>query len=105
MTASEFKAWFDGFTEALTGCPTNAQWTRIKARVAEIDGNPVTERVYVDRYGQYRYPYWGNTCYAFGTSNAIGSNQIGSGGPALQEMNDLGRAEAAEIGGISRALG
>ena len=38
MTPQEFKAWFEGFTEAFTGCPTKAQWTRIKARVAEIDG-------------------------------------------------------------------
>lgn len=50
MTPKEFKAWFDGFTEALTGCPNKAQWTRIKERVAEIDGAPVTERVFVDRY-------------------------------------------------------
>lgn len=44
MTPSEFKAWFDGFTEAFTGCPTKAQWARIKDRVAEIDGKPITER-------------------------------------------------------------
>jgi hypothetical protein len=38
MTPSEFKAWFDGFTEALAGVPTKAQWARIKERVSEIDG-------------------------------------------------------------------
>lgn len=57
MTPSEFKAWFDGFTEAFTGCPTKAQWTRIKARVAEIDGKSVTERVYVDRYWPTVWPH------------------------------------------------
>jgi len=40
MTPSEFKAWFDGFTEALEGVPSEKQWERIKARVAEIDGKP-----------------------------------------------------------------
>lgn len=58
MTPREFKAWFDGFTEAFTGAPTKAQWGRIKERVAEIDGNPVTERVFVDRYLPYIGPYY-----------------------------------------------
>lgn len=63
MTPSEFKSWFEGFTEALTGVPTKAQWARIKERVAEIDGKPITERVFIDRYwGPYYnwppyYPY------------------------------------------------
>ena len=61
MTPREFKAWFDGFTEAFSDkVPTVKQWARIKERVGEIDGNPVTERVFVDRYwppyGQY--PIW-----------------------------------------------
>jgi hypothetical protein len=51
MTPSEFKAWFDGFTEAFDNrVPTKAQWERVKARVAEIDGKPVTHTVYLDRY-------------------------------------------------------
>ncbi len=55
MTPSEFKAWFDGFTEALSGTPNADQWARIKARVAEINGTPITYPVYVERY---RYPWW-----------------------------------------------
>lgn len=118
MTPNEFKAWFDGFTEAFTGCPTKAQWTRIRARVAEIDGKPVTQTVYLDRYvNPYVYPrVWGgivgngmtimpcSTSTATGTSNAMGptvsNNMIGSGGPAfnsLQAMTDLGRADANAI--------
>jgi len=75
MTPQEFKAWFEGFTEAFTGCPRKAQWTRIKERVSEIDGKPVTERVYVDRYLPYytrpALPYWtylSNGLTACGTS-------------------------------------
>ena len=73
MTPSEFKAWFDGFCEAFDKTPSQKQWARIKERVAEIDGKPVTERVFVDRYWpQYipynRQPYLG---YYSGPMNAI----------------------------------
>lgn len=50
MKITEFKAWFEGFTENIEGAPTEAQFEKIKAKVAEIDGQPVTERVYLDRY-------------------------------------------------------
>lgn len=113
MTPNEFKAWFDGFTEAFAGCPTKVQWTRIKARVAEIDGKRVTETVYIDRYVR-PYPYWqylGHGVCSGSTGNAIGSNKtesyswsaagkIGSGGASfnsLQAMTDLGRVEAQSI--------
>jgi hypothetical protein len=81
MTPGEFKAWFDGFVEAFDGkAPTGKQWTRIKERVAEIDGRPITERVFVDRWWPYvhhHYPW-----YVTGTSipmqfglQAMGQNQ------------------------------
>lgn len=58
MTPIEFKAWFEGFTEAMDRLPTRVQWDKIKARVAEIDGQPVTERIFVDRYLPTPVPYW-----------------------------------------------
>jgi hypothetical protein len=58
MTPKEFKAWFEGFTEAFTGCPTKAQWARIKERVAEIDGKETTQRIFVDRYWPMYYPVY-----------------------------------------------
>ena len=66
MTTAEFKAWFGGFAEAIHGLPTEAQWRRIVDRVSEIDGEPVTERVFIDRYWPmywppvptYVYPRW-----------------------------------------------
>jgi len=123
MTPQEFKAWFDGFTEALDGTPNKAQWTRIKARVAEIDGKPVTERVYVDRYwptyiSPQVVPYppyrpW------YGTTNAVGLGAIQGAMPmsagslhnsgagigecrnsqfdSLSAMNELGRNEALGV--------
>ena len=40
MTLSEFKAWFEGFTESLSGPPNPDQWKRIQDRVKQIA--PVT---------------------------------------------------------------
>jgi hypothetical protein len=99
MTPAEFKAWFDGFTEAFSGCPSKAQWARIKARVAEIDGQPITERVYIDRYIQQYWrpsypayiPTWSTTC---------GPTYEATGGfNSLTAMNVLGRSEASTITG------
>jgi len=43
MTPQEFKAWFDGFTEALGDQPTKTQWERIKTRVAQVEFSPPSE--------------------------------------------------------------
>ncbi len=56
MTQQEFKAWFDGFTEAMDGAPNKKQWERIKARVKEIDGVVTTYPVFVEPW--YVPPYW-----------------------------------------------
>lgn len=116
MTPNEFKAWFDGFTEAFEGrIPTKAQWGRIKDRVAEIDGKPVTERVYVDRYWPTYVktypsytPTWVTTTCGVGSASGgystmaqNASYQAGAGTAvafnSTQAMADLGRAEAASL--------
>lgn len=109
MTPGEFKAWFDGFTEAFTGCPTKAQWTRIKARVAEIDGKPVTHTVYMERYRApewYWYKHGGlgvGGCQTTYTTSAVGQNMVASNAAGVtvfnsqQAMADLGRAEASSL--------
>ena len=118
MTPGEFKAWFDGFCEAFDKAPSLKQWARIKERVAEIDGKPVTERVYVDRYLPYirpwvTGPYYGPGYWTYyqgsqlggsgGSLSSIGQNQ-GSQRAALNlnynstnAMNALGRAEAQAL--------
>ena len=114
MTPSEFKAWFDGFGEGVTGLPTEAQWARIKARVAEIDGRPVTEHVYLHRYygpyyqPNYLGPPWYNYCTSIGngtttltsgsTGNAFSLNasNTGSGFDSHAAMAALGRAESVQ---------
>lgn len=114
MTPAEFKAWFDGFTEAFTGCPTKAQWGRIKDRVSEIDGKPVTERVYVDRYidrywRNYGHPWFLSgqgigLCAQSGLHNigqnlsySNSENQQSAAFNGLTAMNALGRAEAGSL--------
>ena len=105
MTLSEFKAWFEGFSEGIDKAPTEKQFAKIKAKVALIDGTPVTYPVYIERYRHYlNYPVWysGNTAYL--TANA-GTLQSASSGASLQlqsaadydshaAMHELGRAEA-----------
>lgn len=40
MTPEEFKSWFAGFTEALSGPPDDAQWKRICEQVDKIQARP-----------------------------------------------------------------
>lgn len=54
MTLSEFKAWFEGYTEGIEGVPTAAQFARIKEKVKAIDGTPITQTIFMERYR----PYW-----------------------------------------------
>lgn len=118
MTPQEFKAWFDGFTEAMSGVPTKAQWTRVKDRVAEIDGKPVTERVFIDRYyPSYPRQYW-TTWTTYNSAGSVGlmscnsasspreqmaaalatPNNLGGGVfNASAAMADLGRADAKAL--------
>jgi hypothetical protein len=105
MQPREFKAWFEGFTEAFSGTPTKAQWARIKERVAEVDGNPITERVFVDRWGAERQNTrpWRWVCgfyqspTAFNTVNTQAHVSSGTLFNSAVAMTAVGRAEAAQI--------
>lgn len=41
MTPDQFKAWFEGFCEAIDATPTPEQWAKIKAKVADIREKPL----------------------------------------------------------------
>ncbi len=118
MTPQEFMAWFEGFTEAFDRIPTKAQWARVKERVAEIDGKPVTERIYLDRYWPqyvpvYGRPYWAaygsglsaagicnnsaSARYANATNNMSQQSAQGSAYNSGQAMLALGRADAKAL--------
>lgn len=92
MTPREFKAWFEGFTEAFDRVPSKAQWERVKARVAEIDGKETTERVYIDRYVNRYFPYYSAVSY-----QSVLQGTGSAGYSSLTAMNTLGRAEAQSL--------
>jgi hypothetical protein len=87
MNLSEFKAWFEGFGEGISGNPTEKQWEKIVAKVAEIKAEPTRIEVireYVDRYRPWyqAYPqvwYGGGVGYAAG---ALGQNSAKMTGAA-----------------------
>lgn len=58
MTLSEFKAWFEGFSEGIDKAPTEKQFAKIKAKVALIDGAVTTYPVFIDRYRHYYDRIW-----------------------------------------------
>lgn len=88
MQLSEFKAWFEGFTESMNGPPNAQQWERIKSKFKEIDGNSITYPVFI---GRYVYPckyWWEGNKYHY--SSGVGFN-------SLEAMNYAGKAEYASV--------
>jgi len=98
MNLQEFKAWFEGFTDVLEGCPNEKQWEKIKERIKEIDGTPITEKIYVDRYYP-TYPYYPyyynhpwNVLYCGGTKG-FSSGLEGCSAQYLTSQNNLNTNE------------
>ncbi len=98
MTPSEFKAWFEGFTEAMDNHPTPAQWAKVKERVAQIDGKETTYPVFVDRYWPARR-YWEYPAWTYLSTGANGgtlrSDQI------TQTLSCAGVSGDSEVGKIA----
>ena len=105
MNLSEFKAWFEGFSEGFSGVPSKKQWERIQAKIEEIKDAPATTYpVFVDRWvWPYRH-YWG-PYYSAGSLGSIGasmqcnndlSGQLG-GGAALSVSANLAQSEASSF--------
>ena len=116
MTLSEFKAWFEGFTESMEGAPTADQFAKIKAKVEKIDGTVTTYPIFVDRWwprdyvvrDYYSRPYWGIGTIGLGDGNVTGTTGYQHLGAVTlynaatqaaafdshAAMRDLGRAEA-----------
>ena len=94
MTLSEFKDWFEGFTESMDGPPTAKQWKRIKRRVSEIDGDPITERIYIDRYIRPYRSWWPNDVWVSAgplKSYTAGSNSVSNS--TANHMTTAGQIE------------
>lgn len=74
MKVNEFQAWFEGFTECITGIPNKKQWERIKEKVAAIDGKPIVEREYINTYyPRYRDYWYPNYIHCSGVSQSLAS--------------------------------
>jgi hypothetical protein len=106
MTLSEFKAWFEGFTEDMSGAPNKKQWDRIKARVTEITGQSVSYPVIIDQYIRPVRPYWdrvwcgngiaGGATGAMGLANTSASTSAASF-DSHSAMRAVGHAEALSM--------
>ena len=73
MTLNEFRAWFDGFSEAIGDAPTPEQWAKIKAKLAQAREPVVVPSVWPGRLPDAPQRYWGqvpNTCTTAGDPNA-----------------------------------
>jgi len=92
MNLSEFKAWFEGFTENISGQPSKKQWARIQERVSEITSEPTPYPVFIDRYVRPYQPYW--TFTSVGTSTRCTGETLTNNTTAFV---DAGRAEAAQV--------
>lgn len=89
MNLQEFKHWFQGFTEELSGTPNTKQWERIKKRINEINDVAVTLPVYIQTYVD-PYKKWYNNTWLMGNTSAADFNSVSA-------MNYAGRAEAASL--------
>lgn len=80
MTIKEFKAWLDGFSEAVGSSPNVKQWKKIQERLADVKDEPE-----VCRHYHYRdwWPVWYSTpsvpTYTlpnYGTTTTCGTESI-----------------------------
>ena len=69
MHLSEFKAWFQGFTEEMDGPPNKKQWAKIQKQVEEITADYTPSRIFIDRYIRPYRPYWDQPYYERWTTN------------------------------------
>jgi len=58
MTISEFRAWLDGFKEAVGDAPTPEQWAKVLAKLGQVqDLLPAPRQIIPNIIG----PYWSPT--------------------------------------------
>lgn len=81
MTPDQFKAWFEGFCEAIDQAPTPEQWAKIKAKVADLREKPLVNL----REPEFKRQWTDEQLYA--------SQRIARGGTA-SPMPDRGQAIA-----------
>lgn len=101
MHLSEFKAWFEGFTENMGGkTPTIKQWEKICKRVSEITADYTPPQVFIDRYWHPYRPYWVSTPGYYTMTNAT-SETSATGTVYLNATSDWKAAGNAEYLSVS----
>lgn len=98
MNLSEFKAWFEGFTEDMTKPPTAKQWVKIKARVKKIESDPTPWPVFVDRYVRPYPRYDWYFTGGIGAATLTGCNQL----PVSQNITLF--ADGSDIWNVTEAF-
>ena len=94
MHLSEFKAWFEGFTEGMDYLPNEKQWKRIQAKIADISTDWTPRTVYIDRYVRPWYdrphygPIWSSLCESGHSSRSSGQSYQGNRAGAIQTSAD-----------------
>ena len=58
MTISEFRAWLEGFSEAIGEAPTAEQWEKIKEKIGTIAAPPVPLLAPLMQYPPHMSPPW-----------------------------------------------
>lgn len=97
MTLSEFRAWFDGFTENFEKTssgdrmPTQKQWARICRKVKDLNNVATTYPVFIERYIPQVPTFW-----VIPPTTTRGHS--GSVWSSTDAFNHLGRAEASSLG-------
>lgn len=95
MHLSEFKAWFEGFTEEMKGPPSKEQWAKIKKHVKEISADYTPAPVFIRDYVYPWRRYWdGPTWYSHGSGN-ISLSASNDAQVQLADWSAAGKAEYA----------
>lgn len=102
MTLSEFKAWFEGFSEGIDTAPTEAQFAKIKAKVALITGTPTTYPVFVDRYRTYLDGIWRRPEYYPYTADYASHTHPGGHLNAVGRADGIGVCNFAQVGAATK---
>jgi len=76
MNLSEFKAWFEGFSENLDGPPDKKQWRRIRETIEKITKDPTPWPIFIERYRRYD---WSREIYGPYYSTSGGTIRQGVG--------------------------
>lgn len=103
MNMSEFKAWFEGFSEVITVAPNPQQWARIKQRLAQVDGVPTTYPVYLREYGYpvgrewWVYPSLSPTVTCGSTGSFVTSGYVQNAEAMADNYNPPGFATSATL--------